>query len=231
MLIDKKFWTDDGLIGCDEVGRGPIAGPVVAASCYIKSQSAFIILKKMGITDSKKLSAKKRKDILLSLGIDVKKLKVNKKYSILGGHVDFVLGSSSAQEIDELNILQAALLAMRTSAKKLYPKTLSPCILVDGNFTLQKYEKKKLKYPMQAIVKGDSKSLAIGLASIIAKEFRDETMTALSLLYPLHGLEKHAGYPTKSHLMAIKEWGVLPIHRKTFKGVKEHVEKTQGQSF
>ena len=167
--MDLKYLkTYDAIIGCDEVGRGPIAGPVVAAAVRINSKSLVKNLTGLQITDSKKLSIKKRKLILAALKIETSKIKLNRKYTIeLDGEViEFAVSELSHQVIDEINILQASLKAMKIASEKLTAK--NTIILIDGN---KKFE---TNAPSECIIKGDSKVVAIGLASIIAKVFRDE---------------------------------------------------------
>ncbi|MBT4791416.1 MAG: ribonuclease HII [Halobacteriovoraceae bacterium] len=207
------------IIGCDEVGRGPIAGPVVACAVKVKRSEKGLLsqLIKLNVTDSKKLSTKKRKIILNQLGIDVKNLKVNHLYKIKYFNLcfEFCLNECDHKKIDKINILQASLLAMKLASEKLGESQSK--VLIDGNKLFE------TKYASEAIIKGDSKVVVIGLASIIAKEFRDEKMTQLDQKYPGYNLAKHAGYPTKEHRDAVKELGPSKIHRKTFKGVKEYL--------
>ncbi len=217
----------DYLLGSDEVGRGPLAGPVVAASVAVKRENigAFTELASaLGITDSKKLSEKKRTHILAALEINLERLRANQIYH----HqlFSYSLGELSPQEIDQHNILKASMMAMDQSRQKL---ALGGRVmwLVDGN-----------RAPAQAtdfleiscVVKGDQKSLCIALASIIAKSYRDLLMQKLGELYPGYGLESHAGYPTAIHREAIRSIGPSPVHRQSFKGVKEYVAHTKGKS-
>ena len=208
------------IIGCDEVGRGPIAGPVIGCSLKLKlSSKANSYLKKLGVTDSKKISVKKRKLILSILGIDTLKIKLNRVYEIELEDVSFSfsIAAVSEKQIDKINILNASLLAMKKATLKLRP--IDDDILIDGN---KVFDIKDYKGNINYLVKGDSKSLAIALASIIAKDFRDEKMIRLELKYPGYGFSKHAGYPTKAHKEAVKKLGVSKIHRRSFKGVKEY---------
>ena len=210
----------DNLIGCDEVGRGPIAGPVNSCAVAIESHQSDLIekLSKLNVTDSKKLTDKKRKKILESLSIDVTKIDQNKIYenSALGEKFSFVIGEHSHEDIDRMNILQASLSAMKIASDKLIQGNTK--ILVDGNKTFD-----SAAADIEFVIKGDSKFVIIGLASIIAKVFRDEKMKALNILYPGYNLAKHAGYPTKEHRDAVKKLGPCKIHRKSFKGVKEYL--------
>jgi ribonuclease HII len=201
-LIEQNF-ANYTVAGVDEAGRGPLAGPVVA-SCALLNQDNWI----SGINDSKKLTKKQRQEIFI-------KIKEKVRYGI--GIVD-------EKVIDEINILQATKLAMLRSYDDFVRKyNFSPqVVIVDGNFT--PFVKSDL-FTAQiveslAVIKGDQKSLSIACASIIAKESRDEIMLDFHHQYPQYGFDKHAGYGTKMHLEKIKEFGVLPIHRKTFAPIK-----------
>jgi len=201
------------LIGIDEVGRGPIAGPVVACAVFIDytHEKFLTLLTEFGVTDSKKLSSPKRLKILSSLGIDLYTLKTEKIYKMPS--FSFMLTEESPEVIDEINILQASLKSMKRASDHLLNE--KSWLLIDGNKTFE--SKAEI---VEAVVGGDAKSLAIALASIIAKEFRDEKMKALAKIYPHYGFETHAGYPTKKHKEALKEWGITPIHRKSYAPVK-----------
>lgn len=214
------------LLATDEVGRGPLAGPVVSCAVRAKNNSSlkkFLkSLEAFGVTDSKKLSSKKRIEIIEHYYGDVKKLKKNREIVIVENEVSLVITEVGPKEIDELNILQASLFAMKKAVEK-FGECGESVLLIDGNKTIKNMPETMENFP---IVKGDSKSVLIALASVFAKEYRDQLMADLGIVYPGYGLENHAGYPTKSHLNAIKELGVTNIHRKTFKGVKEHVQTT-----
>lgn len=216
----EYFEKFDILIGCDEVGRGPIAGPVSGCAVSITSHNSNLIkyLQGFGVTDSKKLTTKKRLKILDDLKIDLSILKVDELYTVTTehGHFDFVIGEHSPEEIDKINILQASLSCMKKASLKLIKANSK--ILVDGNKTFD-----IPSASVEAVVKGDSKSTVIAMASIIAKEYRDLLMAKYDEVYPGYGLAKHAGYPTKAHKEAVVNLGVTPIHRKSFKGVKEYV--------
>lgn len=183
------------IAGVDEAGRGPLAGPVVSA--------AVILPKNMiddGITDSKKLTPKKR-DYLFD--------------RIYEQAVSVGVGISSPEEIESLNILQASLHSMALAVNNLH---VSPdYLLIDGNFTIPS------DISQEAIKKGDSLSFSIAAASIVAKVTRDRIMVEYSREYPQYGFDRHKGYPVKAHREAIREFGVSPIHRKCFKGVKEYL--------
>jgi ribonuclease HII len=234
MVFERGYAkTGEFVIACDEVGRGPIAGPVVGCSVIIKMQEEDDLIKKLeslGVTDSKKLSTKKRLNILKALDIDIDELDADKTYQKMleGNKFGFSLFELGPKEIDQMNILQASLACMKFGVQTLlyqFHVYADQCqILVDGN---QRFSfDDQFDYPDDAIhtiTKGDSKSSLIALASIIAKEYRDNKMKALDLVYPGYGLANHAGYPTAEHKKAIEKLGITPIHRLTFKGVKEFV--------
>lgn len=176
------------ICGTDEAGRGPIAGPVVAAAVILDPQQPI-----EGITDSKKLSAKKRE--LLSEEIKQKALY-------------WAIAQCEADEIDRLNILQASLLAMQRAVEAL-PVQPSK-VLVDGN------KLPKLSVPAEALVGGDSLEACIGAASILAKVERDRQMQEWHAIYPEYDFAKHKAYPTKMHLEALERYGACPVHRKSF---------------
>jgi ribonuclease HII len=178
------------IAGIDEVGRGPLAGPVIAAAVILDRKNI-----PEGINDSKKIPKAKR--ILLA-----EKIKENSIYAY---------GAASEIEIDEINILQASLLAMKRASDGLsiVPKTT----LIDGNF------KPDIKNNTISIIKGDSKSVSIAAASILAKVYRDEIMLKYSKQFPEYGFQTNSGYGTKEHLSALKNYGITPIHRKSFKPV------------
>lgn len=215
------------IAGCDEVGRGPLAGPVVAACASIEIKTFDIkeirsLLRKwtkFGITDSKQLTSDARVEILKKISIDA--IGVDQILSIKHSEniqIKILVKEIHAAKIDEINILQASLEAMKQATLESCPVHLPGMILIDGN--------KKLKHEhelheQEAVIQGDSKSLLIGLASIAAKEYRDQLMKTLSEKYPGYGWEQNAGYPTKKHLEAIGLLGVTELHRLTFSGVKE----------
>lgn len=224
----KKFL----LAGVDEVGRGPLAGPVVGACATIKgdneriASSFFEKLLEMGVTDSKKISEKKRRKIITKLGFDFENLPVNKELTLFDDKnckITVSIAEISETKIDQINILNASLEAMKDSFENIYDKSmdLSGILLIDGNKTLKKSFENIEQVP---VVKGDSKSVLIGVASIFAKEYRDQLMSRLGKKYPGYGLENHSGYPTAFHKEAISKLGVTPIHRKSFKGVKEFLQ-------
>lgn len=181
--------------GVDEAGRGPLAGPVVAAAVILPD--GFDV---GGITDSKKLSPKKR-DLL---------------YDYIQGEAQAVgVGVIDAAEIDAINILQASLKAMREAVEALRPDP--DFLLVDGTFEVP------MALPQEALVKGDARSASVASASIVAKVTRDRLMVEYAERYPEYGFAGHKGYPTKAHKAAIATYGPTPIHRKTFRGVAEYL--------
>lgn len=185
--------TDGALVcGVDEVGRGPLLGAVVTAAVILDKNKPI-----EGLADSKKLSEKKRE----ALASEIKSKALCYAY-----------GRAEANEIDELNILQASLLAMRRAVLNL---VIAPThVLVDGKFIPE------LPMSCDAIIGGDATVDEIKAASILAKVARDSEMIALDKRYPLYGFKNHKGYPTKAHLAAIERLGVLPMYRKSFKPVK-----------
>ncbi len=184
------------IAGVDEVGRGPLAGPVLAAAVILDPQRPI-----KGLADSKKLSESRRN----ALDIIIRE-----------NALAWSIGRAEVAEIDKINILQASLLAMQRAVESLdiYPTHA----LIDGNRC------PKLACTVEAIVGGDSSEPAISAASIIAKVARDREMVEMDLQYPGYGLAKHKGYPTKAHLQALQEHGVTPIHRRSFGPVKRLLE-------
>ena len=181
----------------DEVGRGPLVGAVVAAAVILDPDKPI-----EGLADSKKLSEKKRQ----ALSIEIKEKALS-----------WALGRAEAEEIDDINILQASLLAMKRAVEAL---PITPDHLqIDGNRCPE------MDYSMEAIIKGDSKIKAISAASIIAKVARDAEMVALDKRYPEYGFAAHKGYPTKKHREALLKYGVIAEHRTSFKPVRETIER------
>jgi len=232
-LIEIEYLksTDNFMAGTDEVGRGPLAGPVVAASAFAYGnmehlEDSLNQLRALGITDSKKLTDKKRKDILTQLEIDFNN---EKSWNLKIGKIRYILSvdEKSPTKIDQINILQASLLSMKdafvSSLEKVERKINRGVVLIDGN---KEFDLKLEKTRLQSVVKGDSKSALIGLASILAKVYRDELMSRLAKKYPHYDFEKNAGYPTQRHRDAISVHGITPAHRRSFKGVKEFVTKS-----
>lgn len=180
------------IAGVDEAGRGPLAGPVVAAAVILPPNCRL-----PGLKDSKQLTSRQRQ--ALATAIQEQALAWN-------------VALATVSEIDQLNILQASLLAMRRAVQGL---SIAPQhVLVDGRFTLP-----GLDLPQTAVVRGDAMSPAIAAASVLAKVYRDDLMQALHQLYPQYGFDRHKGYPTAAHRAALKQHGPSPVHRRTFRGV------------
>lgn len=182
----------DVIAGVDEVGRGPLAGPVIAAAVILDNYKTI-----SGLTDSKVLSKKRR--VILS------------EY-ILQNAVAVGVGRAEPEEIDEYNILQATLKAMLRAIESLSHKPSS--ILIDGNHAPQ------CELNIQTVVGGDLIIPEISAASIVAKVIRDDEMTEMDSLYPGYGFANHMGYPTRQHLEALKKLGPSPIHRQSFRPVR-----------
>lgn len=179
------------IAGCDEAGRGPIAGPLVVATCVLPND-----FYDERINDSKKLTEKKREllyDLIVEKALDYKIIIYDEK------------------EVDRLNVYQASKLGMEDGVRGL--KLKAEVVLSDA-MPLQ------LDIPVEPIIKGDAKSITIAAASILAKVTRDRIMYEYDALYPEYGFKNHKGYPTKKHKEAILEYGVLPIHRRTFEPIK-----------
>lgn len=181
--------------GCDEAGRGPLAGPVVAAAVILPHDCDHSLFR-----DSKVLRPHTRTTLLA---------KLEESGAIIG------VGIVSAGDIDNINILRASLLAMRRAVHNLGPP-LPDHLLVDGKFPVP------IDLSQQTLVKGESKSASIAAASIVAKVSRDRIMDELHHLFPHYGFSQHKGYPTAAHRLAIARYGPSPVHRKSFKGVREH---------
>lgn len=190
---DFSFETRIGgrVAGVDEVGRGPLAGPVMAAAVVLDADQI-----PPGLNDSKKLSETRRRELA----------------DLLQGCADVSIGVASVEEIDEINILHASLLAMARAVEGL--KTAPDHALIDGKFTPG-----GLRIPATPIIRGDGISLSIAAASIVAKTCRDAAMCALAQQYPGYGWDRNAGYPTTAHKEALLNLGVTPHHRRSFKPV------------
>ena len=193
MSADDKFDFVCGyegvlLAGVDEVGRGPLAGPVVAAAVILDPNQPIL-----GLADSKKLSEKKRESLYAE---------------IVEKSIAWSITRASVEEIDALNILHASMLAMKRAVELLSPNP--EYVLVDGNRCPE------LAIPSEPVVKGDSRVQAIAAASILAKVSRDREMIELDIKYPGYGLARHKGYPTKAHIEAIERLGINGLYRKTF---------------
>ena len=186
--IEKMNMGYTAVCGCDEAGRGPLCGPVVAAAVIL---SPDVVIE--GLNDSKKLTEKKREALC-----DVIKEKA----------VAYAIAEATPEEIDEINILNASMLAMRRAVEALPVK--ADFALIDGNCS------RGFTIPTETVVKGDAISASIAAASILAKVTRDRGCIELDRLYPEYGIAKHKGYPTKDHMAAVIEHGPSPIHRKSF---------------
>jgi len=187
------------IAGVDEAGRGPLAGAVIAAAVILNPARPI-----EGVTDSKKLTAKKRERLELEI----------KQYSVA-----WAIGRAEVEEIDEINILQASLLAMSRAVTAL--SVIPTHVQVDGN------QCPVVDCSVEAIVKGDALIPAIGAASILAKVARDRELILLHEQYPEYGFAKHKGYPTKAHFAALEEHGVSPVHRRSFGPVRRLCEPSR----
>ena len=196
-FFEKKA-TSDGyreIAGIDEAGRGPLAGPVVSAAVILPKNFSVA-----DVVDSKKLTVKKR---------------IRLYEEIYSHAVSVGVGIVDSVEIDRINILQASLLAMSMAAENLRPQP--ECLLIDGPFSISS------GLPQKPIARGDALSISIAAASIVAKVTRDRLMEEYHTYYPQFGFSQHKGYPTRAHKAAIRKFGYCPIHRQTFRGVKEYI--------
>ncbi len=187
---EEKHYAEGyaAVCGCDEAGRGPLCGPVVAAAVILPRGCEI-----EGLNDSKKLTEKKREKLF----------EVIKEKAIA-----YAVCEASPAEIDEINILNASMLAMRRAVEALSVK--ADFALIDGNCS------RGFQIPTETVVKGDAKSCSIAAASILAKVTRDRGCIELDAAYPEYGIAKHKGYPTKEHMDAVRAHGPSPIHRKSF---------------
>ena len=186
--------------GVDEVGRGPLIGPVVAACCVLPEN--FVL---EGLTDSKKLTEKKREQF----------------YPYIIEHcLAYGIGIVSPEIIDEVNIYEATKLAMKKAIEQTQQKIPLEHVLIDAM-------KLDLNVASTSIIKGDAKSISIAAASVIAKVTRDHMMIELDQKYPMYGYKKHKGYPTKKHIEAIHQYGLVDGYRKTYKPVQDYIEGVQ----
>jgi ribonuclease HII len=185
------------VIGIDEAGRGPLAGPVVASAVKIKNEDSRLKKNLLKVKDSKKITAKRREEL----------------YEILTNHpdVEWGVGVVSEKIIDQINILQATKLAMQEAVEKINRKNCF--LIIDGSFGVN------INCEQKSIPKADENVLECSMASVIAKVTRDRMMMNYHLKYPFYRFDKHKGYGTKLHLEMIKKHGHCPIHRKTFRGV------------
>jgi len=197
--IERRLYSNGycTVAGCDEVGRGPLAGPVVAACVILPRDCDHSIF-----LDSKKLTHARR-------------VALNNTLQEINGIVG--IGQVSEKKIDTINILQASLLAMKLAARDLTERGFEPdFLLVDGKFPIP------LITSQQTLVRGESKSASIAAASIAAKVRRDRLMEDLHEQYPVYNFKQNKGYPTKEHRQALLSHGPSPVHRYSFRGVKEH---------
>ena len=199
--IEKSI--DGPVIGLDEVGRGPLAGPVVSCGCHYLHYDD--LESEIPITDSKKHTPRQREKLFLFF----KKLQKENK-------LQYHLGYSSVEEIDKINILEATKLSMKRVINKFNFE--NPHLIIDGNFSLN-YQNEK------SIIGGDKKSLSIASASIIAKVHRDRLMSMLDNKFSFYDWKKNAGYGTKKHIDAIYKYGVTQFHRKSFEPIKSLLKK------
>lgn len=200
-------WSEEdkcsGLIaGVDEAGRGPWVGPVVAGAVVFFNRKINPVLLN-SLDDSKKLSAKKREELYKLIQTEE-----------IAGNLSYGIGEATAAEIDEINILQATFLAMRRAMAAL--KCKPNMALVDGNRMPVGFV-----CPCKTIVKGDAKSFSVAAASVMAKVYRDRLMAELAQKYPWYGFEKNAGYGTKAHIDGLKQHGITPEHRKSYRPIAE----------
>lgn len=193
MILEGPSYPKNSIAGVDEAGRGPLAGPVVASAVILCAGGIE------GLADSKQLSAKKRATL---------------EPEILA-RCDVGIGIATPEEIDEINILQASLLAMHRAVKKLGPEPGH--ILVDGN------RLPDWNYSSEAIIRGDALHACISAASIVAKEARDRIMRKAAKLHPQYAWENNMGYPTPAHISALRKHGVTPFHRRTFGPVAQTI--------
>ena len=198
---EKELFKDGYNIigGVDEVGRGPLIGPVVTA-CVVLPHN----FKLDGLTDSKKISEKKREQFY--------------EY-IINNCVAYATGECSPDEIDKYNILEATKIAMKRAIDKVNKQVKLDYVLIDGNM------KFNFDYKYKSIVKGDFKSISISAASIVAKVTRDRMLIELDKKYPMYGFKKHKGYPTKAHLEAIEKYGLIDGYRKSYGPVMNIIKK------
>ena len=203
----KKIWNADEkltyerallakgyqyIIGVDEVGRGPLAGPVVCAAVVMPLDNNDLVV---GVDDSKKVSIKKRETL---------------SEEIKNRAIAYTMVEVSEKIIDEINILEATKLGMKQAIERLNIPTEKAVVLTDGNMTID------IALPQHSVIHGDALSYSIGAASIIAKVHRDAMMDEYAKTYPQYAFEKNKGYGTAAHIQGIKEYGLCPIHRRTF---------------
>lgn len=193
---ERKYASCGFICGIDEAGRGPLAGPVVAAACILPTDCEILYL-----NDSKKLTEKRREELFVEIQEKA---------------VSFGVGIVSPAVIDEINILQATYEAMRQAVEKL---SVRPDVFLNDAVVIPGIDESR----QVKIIKGDAKSVSIAAASILAKVTRDHMMEEYDRLYPEYGFAKHKGYGTKAHLDAVREHGMCPIHRRSF--LKKFMER------
>lgn len=229
-MFEKRFFLTEPfwLVASDEAGRGPLAGPVVGAAVGLRIDDHDVTLKllrklkRQGVTDSKALTGERRRAILQSVGWD---LRHTERTRVAFGNFWGCWSQCSPEEIDQVNILQASMKCMTAAADLVAVEENSTVVwLVDGNYRPRE-SKVEMIHP---VVGGDAKSVLIGLASLIAKETRDQLMRQIHELHPQYGFDQHAGYGTKRHREAISRHGITSWHRKTFQGVREHTGEPAG---
>lgn len=196
-MLLSNFGSGKVEAGCDEAGRGPLAGPVVASAVILPADYQNELL-----NDSKQLKRSQREALEIQIKAEA---------------LAWAVCEVSPEEIDEINILNASFLAMHRSVDQL--KIRPELLLIDGN-RFKKYQ----TIPHECIVKGDGKYLSIAAASILAKVERDRIMTKAAQQYPGYGWESNAGYPTLKHRQAIRDLGITPLHRKSFRLLPEQLE-------
>lgn len=202
-IIVSNLKNPEAIIaGCDEVGRGCLAGPVVGCCLTFKKNAPTNLLDQ--ITDSKKLTKSKREKLSSQI----------KNYAF------YAIAAVDVPMIDEINILQASLLAMKTAYLKLQQTINIDSLIIDGN---QKFH---ATIPTYTLINGDNLSLNIAGASILAKVYRDALMVNFAKTYPYYAWEKNAGYGTKTHLEGLKQYGITPLHRKTFAPIKQLINNS-----
>lgn len=195
LIFEREYWIKNQLVaGIDEVGRGPLAGPVVAAAVVLDEN--FNLAE---VHDSKQLSVKKREELVPQIKEQV---------------IDYAFGVVTAEQIDEINIYQAARIAMSEAYNGLSHQVHG--LLIDAM-------ELDLTIAQTSLIKGDDRSISIGAASILAKDYRDKLMTEYDLQYPGYDFKNNAGYGTAKHLAGLEKLGITPIHRKTFAPVKKYL--------
>lgn len=195
LVFEREYWIKNQLVaGIDEVGRGPLAGPVVAAAVVLDEN--FNLAE---VHDSKQLSVKKREELVPQIKEQV---------------IDYAFGVVTAEQIDEINIYQAARIAMSEAYNGLSHQVHG--LLIDAM-------ELDLTIAQTSLIKGDDRSISIGAASILAKDYRDKLMTEYDLQYPGYDFKNNAGYGTAKHLAGLEKLGITPIHRKTFAPVKKYL--------